>query len=125
MVDRTHWFEELADHMGEAYLRYSFTKGTVQEVDFLVDELELTSSMSILDVGCGPGRHSLELARRGFRVTGIDISEPSSTLRAHVPNTKVSRMRSSSSSMPVITMQWSRLSDWSIVSCVSARVPSA
>ena len=75
MVDRTHWFEELADHMGEAYLRYSFTKGTVQEVDFLVDELELTSSMSILDVGCGPGRHSLELARRGFRVTGIDISD--------------------------------------------------
>ena len=53
MVDRTHWFEELADHMGEAYLRYSFTKGTFQEVDFLVDELELTSSMSILDVGFG------------------------------------------------------------------------
>ncbi|MEY3749197.1 MAG: hypothetical protein RLZZ449_1091, partial [Actinomycetota bacterium] len=41
----------------------------------MVDELELTSSKSILDVGCGPGRHSLELARRGFRVTGIDISE--------------------------------------------------
>ena len=30
----------------------------------------------ILDVGCGPGRHSLELARRGFQVTGIDIHEP-------------------------------------------------
>ena len=75
MSEPHHWFEELADHMGEAYLRYSFTKGTVQEVDFLVDELGLTSSTSILDVGCGPGRHSLELARRGFQVTGIDISE--------------------------------------------------
>ncbi|MEY3073395.1 MAG: hypothetical protein RLZZ554_69, partial [Actinomycetota bacterium] len=75
MSEPHHWFEELADHMGEAYLRYSFTKGTVQEVDFLVDELGLTSSTSILDVGCGPGRHSLELARRGFPVTGIDISE--------------------------------------------------
>jgi SAM-dependent methyltransferase len=70
-----HWFEELADHMGEAYLRYSFTKGTTQEVDFLIDALSIDASMAILDVGCGPGRHSLELARRGMSVTGIDISE--------------------------------------------------
>ena len=74
MAERGHWFEELADHMGEAYLRYSFTKGTVQEVDYLVDALKLDPSMSILDVGCGPGRHVLELARRGFRVTGVDVS---------------------------------------------------
>ena len=60
--------------MGEAYLRYSFTKGTTQEVDYLVDALKLDPSMSILDVGCGPGRHVVEFARRGYRVTGIDIS---------------------------------------------------
>ena len=36
-----HWFEDLADHMGPAYLRYSFTKGTGQEVAFLVEELGL------------------------------------------------------------------------------------
>ena len=74
MAERGHWFEELADHMGEAYLRYSFTKGTTQEVDHLIDVLELDHSMSILDVGCGPGRHVLEFARRGFQVTGIDVS---------------------------------------------------
>ena len=28
---RRHWFEALADHVGAAYLRYSFTKGTEQE----------------------------------------------------------------------------------------------
>ena len=60
--------------MGEAYLRYSFTKGTSQEVDFLVDVLRLDASTSILDVGCGPGRHVLEFARRGLRATGIDVS---------------------------------------------------
>lgn len=60
--------------MGEAYLRYSFTKGTTQEVDYLVDALKLDPSMSILDVGCGPGRHVVEFARRGYRVTGIDVS---------------------------------------------------
>jgi cyclopropane fatty-acyl-phospholipid synthase-like methyltransferase len=70
-----HWFEPLADFMGPAYLRYSFTKGTTQEVDFLVEALGLTPGMRILDVGCGPGRHSLELARRGYLVHGIDISQ--------------------------------------------------
>lgn len=70
-----HWFEPLAAHMGRAYLRYSFTKGTVNEVDFIVRQLDLQPGARILDVGCGPGRHSHELARRGFLVHGIDISQ--------------------------------------------------
>lgn len=70
-----HWFEALAAHMGPAYLRYSFTKGTEQEVDFLVDALGLVPGQRVLDVGCGPGRHSLALAARGVRVHGVDISE--------------------------------------------------
>jgi len=69
-----HWFEPLAEHMGTAYLQYSFTKGTKQEVDALERLLDLSPGMTILDVGCGPGRHALEFARRGYRVTGIDIS---------------------------------------------------
>ncbi|HVX17852.1 MAG TPA: methyltransferase domain-containing protein [Acidimicrobiales bacterium] len=75
MTDRDHWFEDVADHLGAAYLRYSFTKGTEQEVGFLVDALGLEPGMSVLDVGCGPGRHALALARRGIDVTGIDISQ--------------------------------------------------
>ena len=61
--------------MGSAYLRYSFTKGTVNEIDFIVSQLNLQPGARILDVGCGPGRHSHELARRGFMVHGIDISQ--------------------------------------------------
>jgi len=70
-----HWFEPLADHMGAAYLRYSFTKGTVAEVDHLMDVLHLEAGARVLDVGCGPGRHLLEFARRGVLVHGIDISQ--------------------------------------------------
>jgi SAM-dependent methyltransferase len=70
-----HWFEPIADHLGLAYLRYSFTKGTTQEVDFLVDALALMPGQRVLDVGCGPGRHAHELARRGFCVHGVDISQ--------------------------------------------------
>lgn len=61
--------------MGPAYLRYSFTRATEQEVDFLIDALDLTPGDSVLDVGCGPGRHSNEMARRGFAATGVDISQ--------------------------------------------------
>ncbi len=70
-----HWFEPIAEHLGSAYLRYSFTKGTQQEVDFVVGTLGLAAGDRVLDVGCGPGRHAHELARRGFQVHGIDISQ--------------------------------------------------
>jgi SAM-dependent methyltransferase len=68
------WFDELARFLGPAYLRNAFTKGTEQEVEFLVDALELQAGMRVLDVGCGPGRHSLALARRGIDVVGVDHS---------------------------------------------------
>ncbi len=69
-----HWFEPVADHLGAAYLRYSFTKGTEQEVAFLLDELGLEPGTRLLDVGCGPGRHAASLADRGVDVVGIDLS---------------------------------------------------
>lgn len=73
-VPHEHWFEPIAEHLGSAYLRYSFTKGTVNEVDAIVAWLGLEAGMRVLDVGCGPGRHAHELARRGIVVHGIDIS---------------------------------------------------
>lgn len=70
-----HWFEPVADHLGTAYLRYSFTKGTRQEVEYLVGALGFEPGMRVLDVGCGPGRHARALAERGLVVHGIDISQ--------------------------------------------------
>lgn len=61
--------------MGEAYLRYSFTKGTRQEVDHVVSALGLQPGDRVLDVGCGPGRHAFDLASRGISCHGIDISQ--------------------------------------------------
>jgi 2-polyprenyl-3-methyl-5-hydroxy-6-metoxy-1,4-benzoquinol methylase len=75
MSDRDHWFEDLASHMKDAYLRYSFTKGTTHEVDFILETTGAEAGSAFIDVGCGPGRHSLELARRGMHVTGVDVSQ--------------------------------------------------
>ena len=78
MTARPHpgepYFEAVGDVLGEAYLRYSFTKGTAQEVAFLLDLLRLEPGSRLLDVGCGPGRHAVALARAGASVTGVDVS---------------------------------------------------
>src|SRR6478609_9490619 len=74
------WFNPVAAHLGRAYWApdtgrvMAFTKGTRQEVDFLVDALGLDPGMRVLDAGCGPGRHALELGRRGIAVVGVDTS---------------------------------------------------
>ncbi|MGH8985613.1 MAG: class I SAM-dependent methyltransferase [Acidimicrobiia bacterium] len=71
---RGAWFNPIARHLGAAYLRNAFTKGTEQEVEFLVGVLGLASGERVLDVGCGPGRHALALARRGIETVGVDLS---------------------------------------------------
>jgi len=45
---------------------------TPEQTDRLVALLEIAPGASLLDLCCGPGRHSVELARRGYRVTGVD-----------------------------------------------------
>jgi SAM-dependent methyltransferase len=44
-------------------------------VEFISTELALPAGARILDLCCGPGRHSVELAQRGYEVVGLDINE--------------------------------------------------
>jgi len=69
------WYEELFENYAEGYDREVFTQGTTGEVDFIEAEAGGDRRKRILDVGCGTGRHAVELARRGYTVTGIDLSE--------------------------------------------------
>lgn len=70
-ANRSDWYKHgwTLDIKGQ-----SWTENTIGEVDFLEKALGLTGGETVLDLACGYGRHSLELARRGYRVVGVDIT---------------------------------------------------
>ena len=64
------------DDSEEGYLErinLSIEQRTQRECDLVENTLQLTSGATILDCPCGYGRHSLELARRNYHVTGVDL----------------------------------------------------
>ncbi|MBI5679648.1 MAG: class I SAM-dependent methyltransferase [Methanobacterium sp.] len=69
------WYEELFTDYADKYENETFTQGTIGEVDFIVKEINNDKNFKILDIGCGTGRHAIELAKRGYNVTGVDLSE--------------------------------------------------
>jgi len=69
------WYESLFENYGKKYDNENFTQGTIGECDFIEKEIDFNKSLKIIDIGCGTGRHSIELAKRGYKVTGIDLSE--------------------------------------------------
>ncbi len=69
------WYEELFENYGDRYDGECFAQGTIGECDFIEKELDFNKNLKILDIGCGTGRHSIELAKRGYDVTGIDLSD--------------------------------------------------
>ena len=56
----------------DTFLRTYWPHQTEKELDFLARHLPLPSYRALLDVCCGPGRHALPLATRGYIVTGVD-----------------------------------------------------
>lgn len=69
------WYETLFENYGEKYDNESFVQGTIGECDFIEKEINHNKSLKIIDIGCGTGRHAIELSKRGYSVTGIDLSE--------------------------------------------------
>ncbi|OPJ57826.1 class I SAM-dependent methyltransferase [Clostridium oryzae] len=53
----------------------SWTENTESQVNFIINTLQLTGKERILDLACGFGRHALSFSRKGFSVTGVDITK--------------------------------------------------
>jgi len=71
----TEWFASWFDsvHYHKLYSHRN-TAEAAGFVDALVDRLKPESGASMLDLGCGAGRHARQLAARGFKVTGLDLA---------------------------------------------------
>ena len=71
-----NWYEDFFQGINcELWEKAIPAEVTKQEVDFLLSEFDLQPGQHILDIPCGFGRHAIEFAKRGFSVTGIDISK--------------------------------------------------
>jgi SAM-dependent methyltransferase len=69
--DDPQWYKKI---WGMDILGMSWVEQTKSQVDFLWDILQLDGTQRVLDLACGFGRHSLELASRGCKVVGVDIT---------------------------------------------------
>lgn len=72
------WFEEWFDT--KYYHQLYFERDTAEAsafIDLLISHLKPAPGSVMLDVACGTGRHSIQLASKGFDVTGIDLSRHS------------------------------------------------
>lgn len=74
MSESPRTWQQFFDQHAPHYMQNAFTANTRAEVEFLVELLDLPVGSRILDLGCGTGRHSVLLAQRGYRMTGLDIS---------------------------------------------------
>jgi len=69
------WYESLFENYAHKYDKECYVCGTIGECDSIEQEINKDKSLKIIDIGCGTGRHSIELAKRGYNVTGVDLSE--------------------------------------------------
>ncbi|HEX6981153.1 MAG TPA: class I SAM-dependent methyltransferase [Balneolaceae bacterium] len=71
-----NWFEEWFDSpLYEKLYANRDEKEAARLVELLVETLPLDKRSKVLDLGCGRGRHSINLYKKGYKVTGIDLSE--------------------------------------------------
>jgi len=69
------WYEAFFENYAHKYDKECFVQGTVGECDFIEQEIRRDKSLKIIDIGCGTGRHAIELTKRGYHVTSVDLSE--------------------------------------------------
>ena len=102
-MNNKQWYETLFENYAQKYDQESFTQGTIGECDFIERELNFNKSLKILDVGCGTGRHTIELSKRGYSVTGIDLSESQLTRareKAESNNLKINFLKHDARNLP-------------------------
>ena len=68
------WEDEDAQDVFREWVPFPDAHASALDVDRIEALLHLTPPLDVLDVGCGNGRHAIEMAKRGYRVVGIDVA---------------------------------------------------
>ncbi len=99
------WYEGLFENYGEKYDREAFVHGTSGECDFIEQEIGCNKSFNILDIGCGTGRHAIELSKRGYKITGVDLSDSQLTRareKAKQQNVRIDFLKHDARNLPFV-----------------------
>ena len=73
---QTKWYEQFFYGLALEFWRNAVSaEQTTADADFIESELRLPPGSRVLDIPCGNGRHSIELAKRGYVMTGLDLCE--------------------------------------------------
>lgn len=97
------WYEALFENYADKYDNECFTQGTIGECDFIERELNYNKTLKIIDIGCGTGRHTIELTKRGYNVTGIDLSDSQlerARAKAEKENLKINFLKHDARNLP-------------------------
>lgn len=75
MVNEGHWTDDFFETYFGSVIATRSDEETLKQVDFIVEKTGVSPGARVLDACCGYGRHSIELAKRGYDVVGIDRFE--------------------------------------------------
>ena len=101
------WFETFFQGPAVEFWTNAMTPAlTLADVDFLEKTFDVKPGARLLDVPCGNGRHSIELARRGYRVTGIDLVGGISGGRAGRTRRRLAIRRHAGAGTGIIRIRW-------------------
>ncbi len=69
------WFDEVFEGQYDRFTFHRFTpEMNHKEAEFIRTVLQLRPGEEVLDLACGFGRHAIPIARRGMKVTGVDVT---------------------------------------------------
>lgn len=89
-MNNSKWYE---NWFNSPYYHLLYNKRDDKEADFFIeqlcDELKLKANAKLWDIACGRGRHAIALNKKGFSVTGTDLSENNITEALQYKNTSL------------------------------------
>lgn len=76
MFENVEWFKEFFDELyAKTYMLLESEERNEKEASLISEMLQLSTGSKLLDLACGYGRHLVYLAKKGYQVVGVDLSE--------------------------------------------------